>query len=104
MIVPGLAGHGRSEALVLKKTVEFMVDRLMERRALVRECEEKGIDVEDYLRECAFLPLSHLSDFPLSVLLRVHPSSTHILTIRLQRFTSTRNLGGIPEEQGGRVR
>lgn len=50
MIVPGLAGHGRSEALVLKRTVEFMVDKLMERRQLVRECDEKGIDVDEVLR------------------------------------------------------
>lgn len=79
-IVPGLTGHGRSEALVLKRTVEFMVEKLMERRRLVKECDEKGIDVDEYLRQCVS-SLALLSDSP------------HLgipkLTIRWQRFAST---------------
>jgi heteromeric Ino2p/Ino4p transcription factor len=41
-LVPGLEGQGRSESIVLKKTVDFLREKLEERKDLVREIEERG--------------------------------------------------------------
>lgn len=49
-LVPGLEGQGRSESIVLKKTVEFMRAQLQERRDLVSEIENRGGRVDDSFR------------------------------------------------------
>ncbi|KAJ5625059.1 hypothetical protein N7510_001368 [Penicillium lagena] len=49
-LVPGLEGQGRSESIVLQKTVEFMHLKLQERRDLIAEIESKGGRVDDSLR------------------------------------------------------
>jgi heteromeric Ino2p/Ino4p transcription factor len=49
-LVPGLEGQGRSESVVLKKTVDYMRLQLEERRRLVRRIEELGGGVEEGMR------------------------------------------------------
>jgi heteromeric Ino2p/Ino4p transcription factor len=49
-LVPGLEGQGRSESVVLKKTVEFMRMKLQERKDLIAEIERRGGRVDDSLR------------------------------------------------------
>ncbi|PGH35361.1 hypothetical protein GX50_01825 [[Emmonsia] crescens] len=49
-LVPGLEGQGRSEGVVLRKTVDFMQLKLQERRELVEEIEKRGGSIEDALR------------------------------------------------------
>lgn len=49
-LVPGLEGQGRSESIVLQKTVEFMHAKLQERHNLIAELENKGGHVDDSLR------------------------------------------------------
>ncbi|KAH8813308.1 hypothetical protein F5884DRAFT_788129 [Xylogone sp. PMI_703] len=49
-LVPGLEGQGRSESIVLKKTVDFMRLQLEERRRLVERVEQLGGTVEEGLR------------------------------------------------------
>lgn len=49
-LVPGLEGQGRSESIVLQKTVEFMHLKLQERQNLIAEVESKGGRVDDSLR------------------------------------------------------
>lgn len=49
-LVPGLEGQGRSESVVLKKTVDYMRAQLAERRRLVGRVEELGGQVEDSMR------------------------------------------------------
>ncbi|KAM0283889.1 hypothetical protein ACHAQH_002271 [Verticillium albo-atrum] len=46
-LVPGLEGQGRSEGLVLQRTVRYMREQLGERRALVRKVEASGGTVDD---------------------------------------------------------
>lgn len=46
-LVPGLEGQGRSESVVLKKTVDYMREQLTERRRLVAQIEELGGEVDD---------------------------------------------------------
>ncbi|TDZ66082.1 Protein max [Colletotrichum trifolii] len=46
-LVPGLEGQGRSEGLVLKKTVEHMRAALSERRILVERLETSGTEVDE---------------------------------------------------------
>ncbi|RKF62505.1 putative mlx-interacting protein [Erysiphe neolycopersici] len=41
-LVPGLEGQGRSESIVLKKTVDFIRDQLAERQKLDKRIEELG--------------------------------------------------------------
>ncbi|KAI9837097.1 MAG: hypothetical protein M1819_000748 [Sarea resinae] len=48
-LVPGLEGQGRSEGVVLKRTVDYMREVLEERRGLVREVERSGGRVGDGL-------------------------------------------------------
>ncbi|KAI1074288.1 hypothetical protein F5B20DRAFT_564026 [Whalleya microplaca] len=50
-LVPGLEGQGRSEGLVLKKTVEYMRENLVKRRELVQKLEAEGKFVEERLKE-----------------------------------------------------
>lgn len=49
-LVPGLEGQGRSESVVLKKTVDFMREQLEERRRLVGKIEDMGGHVEDEMK------------------------------------------------------
>ncbi|KZF22084.1 hypothetical protein L228DRAFT_268578 [Xylona heveae TC161] len=41
-LVPGLEGQGRSESVVLKRTIDFMREQLEERRRLVARVEASG--------------------------------------------------------------
>ncbi|KAM7223492.1 hypothetical protein V8F06_000966 [Rhypophila decipiens] len=52
-IVPGLEGQARSEALVLRSTVDYMEKKLMERRQLIMDCEMNGIPVDPQMRKPA---------------------------------------------------
>ncbi|KAI9682310.1 MAG: hypothetical protein M1817_000364 [Caeruleum heppii] len=49
-LVPGLEGQGRSESVVLKKSVDFMHKSIDERRRLIREIEERGGVVPENLK------------------------------------------------------
>ncbi|KAI9793994.1 MAG: hypothetical protein M1816_006619 [Peltula sp. TS41687] len=49
-LVPGLEGQARSESIVLKKSVDFMRQSVEERRALVKEIEQRGGVVPEALR------------------------------------------------------
>lgn len=59
--MPGLEGQGRSEGHVLNVTVQFMVEKLIERRNLINEIEARGGTVSDELKEYVsclfFVPL-----------------------------------------------
>ncbi|CAK7212046.1 hypothetical protein SBRCBS47491_001332 [Sporothrix bragantina] len=46
-LVPGLEGQGRSEGLVLQRTVEFMKKAIEERERLIREIEARGGTVDE---------------------------------------------------------
>lgn len=49
-LVPGLEGQGRSESVVLKKTVDYMREQLAERRRLVGQIEELGGQIDEGMR------------------------------------------------------
>lgn len=49
-LVPGLEGQGRSESVVLKKTVDYMRAQLEERRRLVDRVEDLGGHVEEGMK------------------------------------------------------
>lgn len=49
-LVPGLEGQGRSESVVLQKTVDFIHVKLQERQDLIAEIEDKGGQVDDSFR------------------------------------------------------
>jgi septum formation protein len=48
--VPGLEGQGRSEGLVLKRTVDFMREQLAERQAMIERIEQSGGKVDDRMK------------------------------------------------------
>ena len=48
--MPGLEGQGRSESIVLQKTVDFIHVKLQERHDLIAEIESKGGRVDDSFR------------------------------------------------------
>ncbi|KAB5549828.1 hypothetical protein GE09DRAFT_1127941 [Coniochaeta sp. 2T2.1] len=50
-LVPGLEGMGRSEGIVLQRTVEFMRAQLQERRELIERVEGNGGLVGDELKK-----------------------------------------------------
>ena len=50
-LVPGLEGQGRSEGLVLKRTVDFMREQMEVRRQLIQEREARGEVVDEKLKE-----------------------------------------------------
>lgn len=50
-LVPGLEGQGRSEGLVLKRTVDYMKEQMEVRRQLVRAKEARGEFVPEELKE-----------------------------------------------------
>ncbi|KAI9172165.1 hypothetical protein HJFPF1_01658 [Paramyrothecium foliicola] len=49
-LVPGLEGQGRSEGLVLKRTVDYMREQLAERQAMVSRIEASGGQVDERLK------------------------------------------------------
>ncbi|OJK04507.1 hypothetical protein ASPACDRAFT_55982 [Aspergillus aculeatus ATCC 16872] len=49
-LVPGLEGQGRSESIVLRKTVDFIQLQLQERQELVAEIERRGGHIDDAFR------------------------------------------------------
>lgn len=49
--MPGLEGQGRSEGLVLKRTVEHAREQLELRRKLVQERDARGEPVDEKMRE-----------------------------------------------------
>lgn len=49
-LVPGLEGQGRSESVVLNKTVDFMRAQLDKRRRLVEKIEELGGQVDEGMK------------------------------------------------------
>ncbi|KAK7459994.1 helix-loop-helix DNA-binding domain-containing protein [Colletotrichum acutatum] len=53
-LVPGLEGQGRSEGLVLKKTVEFMKEQLRQRQELVERIESSGGEVDEKYKRPLF--------------------------------------------------
>lgn len=55
-LVPGLQGQGRSEGLVLKRTVDYMREQLVQRQALIDRVEQAGGDVDP-----KFKKVTHLS-------------------------------------------
>ena len=42
-----MEGQGRSEGLVLTKTVEFVKEQIEERKKLLKELEERGVTVDE---------------------------------------------------------
>lgn len=46
-LVPGLEGQGRSESIVLNKTVSYMRQQLREREQLLERIEQLGGNVND---------------------------------------------------------
>ncbi|KAL7267717.1 Transcription factor [Rhizina undulata] len=50
-IVPGLEGQGRSESIVLKKSVDHMRDALHERQALIQRIQALGGQIPPELRQ-----------------------------------------------------
>lgn len=49
-LVPGLEGQGRSEGLVLQRTIQFMRDQLAENQRMVEEIERRGGEVPERLK------------------------------------------------------
>ena len=45
-----MEGQGRSEGIVLKRTVEFMHEQIEERRQIVQKIEQNGGQVDDALK------------------------------------------------------
>ncbi|KAH7368548.1 hypothetical protein B0T11DRAFT_326714 [Plectosphaerella cucumerina] len=50
-LVPGLEGQGRSEGLVLQRTVKYMREQLEERRAIVERVEAAGGTVDEEMKK-----------------------------------------------------
>lgn len=50
-LVPGLQGQGRSEGLVLKRTVDYMREQLVQRQALIERVEQAGGDVDSKFKK-----------------------------------------------------
>ncbi|KAL6793992.1 hypothetical protein J3E68DRAFT_362371 [Trichoderma sp. SZMC 28012] len=55
-LVPGLEGQGRSEGLVLKRTVDYMRDQIVQRQALIERIEQAGGSVDPKYKKVS--PLS----------------------------------------------
>ncbi|KAL2871882.1 uncharacterized protein BJX67DRAFT_376736 [Aspergillus lucknowensis] len=49
-LVPGLEGQGRSESIVLKKTVDFIHLKIQERKELIAEIERRGGRISEDMR------------------------------------------------------
>ncbi|KAF8457297.1 hypothetical protein BGX38DRAFT_1139593 [Terfezia claveryi] len=50
-LIPGCEGQGRSEGMVLNRSIEYINDQLAERRALIAKIEALGGTVPPELRE-----------------------------------------------------
>ncbi|ROV99328.1 hypothetical protein VSDG_04040 [Cytospora chrysosperma] len=50
-LVPGLEGQGRSEGHVLNVTVQYILEKIEERRQLVEQIEARGGHVSDEMKE-----------------------------------------------------
>lgn len=50
-LVPGLEGQGRSEGLVLKRTVDYMRQQLDERKNMIEQIEQSGAQVDPKMKE-----------------------------------------------------
>jgi hypothetical protein len=48
--VPGLEGQGRSESVVLNKTVSYMRAQLEERQRLIAQIEQMGGKVDENMK------------------------------------------------------
>ncbi|KAG6043002.1 hypothetical protein E4U17_001140 [Claviceps sp. LM77 group G4] len=55
-LVPGLEGQGRSEGLVLKRTVEYIRQQMQERCKLIERIELAGGHVDDELKRLFHKP------------------------------------------------
>ncbi|KFH47826.1 hypothetical protein ACRE_014390 [Hapsidospora chrysogenum ATCC 11550] len=62
--VPGLEGQGRSEGLVLNRTVQFMLEKLEERRQMIDKIESQGGKVDPELKRAGRGPLEPESEDP----------------------------------------
>ncbi|POS70624.1 hypothetical protein DHEL01_v210980 [Diaporthe helianthi] len=60
-IVPGLEGQGRSEGHVLNVSVQFIVERIQERRQLIEQIEARGGVVPDELKAPLSVDLSKVN-------------------------------------------
>ncbi|CAI6339419.1 unnamed protein product [Periconia digitata] len=47
-IVPGMAGQGRSEAVVLEATLQMMREQIDKRQKLIEKAKAKGLDVSSF--------------------------------------------------------
>lgn len=47
-IVPGMQGQGRSEAVVLEATLDYMQEQIQERRLLIEAAKARGIDTRGW--------------------------------------------------------
>lgn len=54
-LVPGLQGQGRSEGLVLKRTVDYMREQLAQRQALIERVEQAGGDIDPKFKKGSHL-------------------------------------------------
>ncbi|KAE8387326.1 Maf-like protein-domain-containing protein [Aspergillus alliaceus] len=63
-LVPGLEGQGRSESIVLKKTVDFIHVKLQERQELISEIEHRGGRIDDIDSKTALITQQDPTDPP----------------------------------------
>ncbi|KAL7943064.1 hypothetical protein V8C42DRAFT_329535 [Trichoderma barbatum] len=54
-LVPGLEGQGRSEGLVLKRTVDYMREQIVQRQALIERIEQSGGNVDPKFKKASQL-------------------------------------------------
>ncbi|KUI60481.1 hypothetical protein VM1G_05916 [Cytospora mali] len=60
-LVPGLEGQGRSEGHVLNVTVQYILEKIEERRQLVEQIEARGGVVSDEMKEPLRLDLNKVN-------------------------------------------
>ncbi|KAH7196667.1 uncharacterized protein B0J16DRAFT_326377 [Fusarium flagelliforme] len=60
-LVPGLEGQGRSEGLVLKRTVDYMHEQIAERQRLIARIEAAGGQVDEQYRRDLYQQIQRLS-------------------------------------------
>ncbi|KAG8674814.1 Transcription factor [Fusarium poae] len=61
-LVPGLEGQGRSEGLVLKRTVDYMRDQIAERQRLIAQIEAAGGQVDEQHKRALYQQVQQLSN------------------------------------------
>jgi hypothetical protein len=54
-LVPGLEGQGRSEGVVLQRSVAYMREQLSARRDLIQRVESYGATVDEALKKSVFI-------------------------------------------------